>query len=215
MKRLILIMSLAIGLLLATRHWHSAAFKASLESDLNRRSPATNTSSETYPGTAEIARTKSRIRPNHPRPTIEETTSLVRTTIIPLIDLPPDQPLPERIARVNELIQKAGVESNRLRVILRSADPAIQWRFKGELRIREVPLGIALKYLCDSTKLRYHIRENGIVEMTSIQEQDFLSDLPNSPEIKKPSPSGETDAFGNDPNASGETDPFAVPMPTR
>jgi hypothetical protein len=213
MKCLVLIMSLAIGLLLASWHWHSAASRESLESDLNRRSPATNTSSETYPGTAEIARTKSRIRPNHPQPTIEKTTQLIRTTIIPLLDFPTDQPLPERIARVNELIQKAGVESRRLRVILRSADPAIQWRSKGELRIREVPLGIALKYLCDSTKLRYHIRENGIVELTSIREEESLPDLPNLPEIKKPSPSGETDAFGNDPNTPAETDPIDLPIP--
>jgi hypothetical protein len=74
MKLLVLIMCLAVGLLLAPRHWHLASSKAALESDPNRRSPAINKSSETHTGTAEIARTKFRIRPNHPQPTIEEST---------------------------------------------------------------------------------------------------------------------------------------------
>ena len=167
------------------------------------------------PDRSDTIRTKSRIRSAHAKPTIEQTTELARTTIIPALDLPPDQTVAERVTEMNKLLQQAGVEPYRLRLIVRHGDTVNQMRFKDELRIREIPLAVALKFLCDSTKLRYHMRENGIVELTSMQEQDFLSDSPKQHESKKPSPSGATDAFGNDSSASGETDPFAVPMPTR
>ena len=141
------------------------------------------------PGLGETIRTKSRIRTNHPKPTIEETIELTRTTIIPIIDLPPDQPLPERITLINQLIQKTGVEPDRLRLIVRSADPANQWRFKDDMRIRNIPLRAALAYFCDSTKLRYHVRENGIIELTTSQDPE------TTPSV------GEVESSNSDPFA--------------
>ena len=158
-------------------------------------------------GPADPVRTKPRFRANHPKPTIEETIELLRTTIIPVIDLPADQPLPERITRINELIQKAGVEPYQLRLILRSGDAANQWRY-GEMRIREVPLVVALRYLVDATKLGFHVRENGIVELTSWREE-ALPVLPDPPQESRLPLSVESDIFGNDPNAPEEIDPFA------
>lgn len=185
------------------------------EGDFNPQRTLNKESANVASGLDDPIRTKSRIRTKHPQPSIEETVNLLRTTIIPVLDLPPDQSLPERIARINELIQKTGVEPYQLRLILRSADPASQWKMMSELRVREVPLAHALKYLCDATKLRYIVRENGIVELTTLPDEEWISNQPEPFEKPAKQPSDETDIFGNDPNAPEETDPFAAPEPTR
>jgi hypothetical protein len=168
------------------------------DQDAHRETVVTNKSSVDSPGPADPIRTKPRFRSNHPKPTLEETTGLLRTTIIPVLEIPPDQPLQERIAHINELIQKAGVEPYQLRLILDKADPANQWRM-GEMRVRNVPLAVALKYLCDVTKLRYYVRENGIVELTTSEDPDT-----------KP-PDAKPEFSNGDPKNLREGDPFAEP----
>jgi hypothetical protein len=190
---------LGIVLILFLRPWQGISNGNSDSSDARRGSTRVVESSIKSQGLVEPIRTKSGIRAHQTKPTIEETNELYQTTIIPIIDLPPDQPLPVRIARINELIERAGVEPYRLRLIVRSADPANQMRFKDEMRIRKIPLDIALKYLCDSTKLRYHIRKNGIIELTTLQEPEATS-LVAGPEFSN-----------GDPNASQESDPFTEP----
>lgn len=204
MKRYVIAAAcLGIVLFLSLQQWQATSPGRSKESDAHHGLIIHNESSNVSPGFGEPIRTKSRIRINHPKPSIEETENLIRATIIPVLVLPPDQPLPERIARINELIQKAGVEPYRLRLILRSADPANQWRMRDEVRVREIPLGHVLRYLCDSTKLRFRVRENGIVELSTVPD----------PEATPPPPSGEIDIFEKDPNAPEEPDPFADPAP--
>lgn len=164
------------------------------------------------------ARTKSKIRTVHHKPTIEETTELLRGTILPLVDLPADQPLIERVARINQWIQDSGVKPHDLRVILDKSDPAANWRSEYELGVRNVPLAAVIKYLCGSTKLMAHVRENGIVELTT-RDDDLIihaqskepydpTDPFSEPTVTKESKStGENDPFG----PAGETDPFADP----
>ncbi len=202
---------LGIVLILTFRPWQSKSPGNPKSHEALHGTAITDEAPPISPGLGESTRTKSRIRTNHSKVTIEETTGLLRTTIIPTIDLPPDQLLSERIARINELIQKAGMEPYRLRLIIRSGDPALQWRCRGELGMREVPVAVAVKYIIDSTKLRYYIRENGIVELTTMRDQDLLPDVPDPPEKTVRPPPGETDTFGNDPNAPEEPDPFANP----
>lgn len=210
-RHVIAVALLGILLILSLRPWQAISGGNSNARDARRGPTTANESSVGSHDLVEPTRTKSRIRTNHPQPTIEETIALLRTTIIPVLDLPADQPLPERIAGINELITKAGVEPCRLRLILRSADPASQWRIRHEFRTQQIPLRIALKYLCDSSMLRYHVRENGIIELTTLPDQESLTDLPDSTQNMKPSLSGETDIFGNDLNALEAPDPFAGP----
>jgi len=214
MKRFV-IASACLGIVafLSLQQWQSTSPGRSKESDAHRGLIIHNESSNESSGFGEPIRTKSRIRIHHPQPSIEETENLIRTTIIPVLVLPPDQPLPERIARINELIQMTGVEPYRLRLILRSADPANQWRMRDELRVREIPLGSALKYLCDATKLRCRVRENGIVELSTIQDQESMADLPDPSKKAVNTPPVEIDVFGNDASASELPDPFVDSAP--
>lgn len=198
-RHVIVIALLGIVLVFSLLKWRTVPLGHSKASDSHRKTAMANEPLAASSGPADPTRTKSRFRPNHPKPTIEETTELLHTTIIPVIDLPPDQPLPERIARMNELIQNAGVEPHRLRLLLRSGDPVNQLRCKDEMRIREIPLGIALKYLFSSTKVRCRLRENGIVELTTSQDPDTEE------------PTAEPESSKDNPTATEEDDPFANP----
>jgi hypothetical protein len=196
---LIVIACFVIVLTIYLRPWRSAVEERPKDQGIHCMIVAEDESPLTSSNSAESARTKPRPRTNRPKPTIEETSELVRTTIVPLLDLPPNQPLTERVACINELIRDAGVESDRLRLMIRSADSALEIRSKSELRVREIPLAIVLKYLCDSTRLRYHIRENGIVELTTSQDPD------PSPHTAEPESS----------SAEEKDDPFAETLPVR
>ena len=142
-NHVIAIVFLVIVLVFSLPRWRRASPGNLEDQDAHRERVMTNEPSVASPDAADPIRTKPRLRSDHPRPTIEETIELVRTTILPLLDFPPDLPLPERIARINELIEKAGVEPYRLRVILNKADPAAHWS-QHELRIRKIPLAAAL-----------------------------------------------------------------------
>jgi hypothetical protein len=184
---------LAITLIVIVRHSLEPTNDSAAWGKNNRTSSSrfdTANPSNEKPGPA---RTRSQIRTIHPRPTIEETTALLRNTTIPVMDLPPDQPLEERVAQINLLIQKAGVESQRLRLVLSRSDPASQWRMKNELKIKNSPMALCLKHLCGRSKLRYQVRENGIVELATIPPPESI-----------PPPSVE-----NDSSPSEEDDPFA------
>ena len=126
-----------------------------------------------------------------------------------MVDLPAHQPVIERVAQINQLIKNAGVEPHKLRLILSKSDPATKLTFSDELKIRNVPVADVLKYVCGSTKFRYRIRENGIVEFATQLEIDDPPPVSSIPAESMPTPSGELDIFGNDPNAPNSNDPFA------
>jgi hypothetical protein len=194
---LALIAALLVSLLLEPSN--SGAHQANKQ----RQSPNAGTESatqETAPGSA--SRTKSKIRIQHPKPTLEETVELLKSTIVPKVDIL-DQPLSEVTAKINTLIKDAGIPSHKLKVVINSPELFAQLRIK-ELRIRNIPLSILLKYICDNTKIRYRV-EPGIVIILSATEIP-----PDSPKIENPDAS-------NDPfaNSSGPTsDPFAEPGST-
>lgn len=154
-------------------------------------------------------RTKSKERPNHHKPTIEETTELLRTTIIPVVIFQEDQLVTERVALINKLFQEAGIEPHRLRVLVPATDRARQMR-TGGLKIRNVPAAVVLKYLCDNTILRYRVCENGVVELfsQSSQADELNYSLPKTE--KREHQSENTDIFGNAPDTPDEPDPFAI-----
>jgi hypothetical protein len=119
-----------------------------------------------------------------------------------VVVFPEHQPLPERVALLNELIQQAGIEPHRLRVVLRTTDTARQWRFTDGLKARDIPLAVTLKFILGSTKLRGRVCENGVVELYSqdLQVGDDL-DSPSTPSEETVPRTGET----------GNGDPFAPP----
>lgn len=193
MKRFVIALVIAIGLLGLLRPWRSdsnARSNKSLGSIARSDEFAVPANESTEP-----IRTKPRHRWHLEKPTIEETAELLKTTIIPLVDLPADQPVPERISQLNELIRREGVEPSRLRLILRSGDSAGQWKSDYELQVRDIPVIVVLKYVCANTKLRYHIRENGIVELTTTFDPEPSSEYPPG---ESDSPEGE-DPFAEPP----------------
>jgi hypothetical protein len=77
------------------------------------------------------------------------------------------------------------------------------------MKARDVPLETALKYLCDSTVLRYRVCENGVVEFISHISQPDELNLPAASSEQKENRTGNTDTFGNDPGMPEDPDPFA------
>ena len=218
MKRLVIPVLASCVIALTGLLWHQQKPEAVSQGPTEGK-PATgptNGSSIESPDNFVPARTKSKIRTVHHKPTIEETTELLRDTVLPLVHLPADQPLVERVARINQLIQANGVKPHDLRVILDKSDPAANWRSEYELGVRNVPVAVVIKYLCGSTKLMAHVRENGIVELTT-RDDDLIihaqskeaydpTDPFSEPTATKESKSTvENDPFG----PAGETDPFA------
>jgi hypothetical protein len=168
---------------------------------------STTESAVQLPDLAEPSRTKSKNRIHHPKPTNEETTALVRNTVIPLVDIQ-DQTVLEVAAAITTFLQDAGIPPHKLRVIVNKSDDLVKWRIK-ELRIRNAPLDVLLKFICDSTRLRYRV-EPGIIRFVDA----FDDSLPEIPKIEESSsPSGilpaPDDPFGESP-AQG-ADPFAEP----
>lgn len=177
----------------------------------NQSMRSTTESAVQLAGLAEPSRTKSKNRIHHPQPTFEETTELLRNTIIPLVDIQ-DQTIAEIAAATTSFIQEAGIPPHKLRVIINKSDDLAKWRIK-ELRIRNVPLAVLLKYACDSTRLRYRV-EPGIIWFFDAADHS----LPEIPEIEESSsptglPSAPDDPF-EESSAQG-ADPFAEPeIPT-
>lgn len=199
MKRIVIALVAAIGLLGLLQQWRSNSLGQTNKHlrDFLRTDEFANPENES----TESTRTKPRNRPLLEKPSIEETTELLKTTIIPLVDLPADQPVPERISQINNLIHAVGVDPSRLRLILRSGDPAARWKSDYELRIRDCPVNVLLKYVCGNTKLRYHVRENGVVELTTTFD----------PEPNSDSHHGEPESSVDATHRSDGDDPFAEP----
>lgn len=74
-----------------------------------------------------------------------------------------------------------------------------------ELRIRNVPLAVALKYICDQTKLRYKVDDFAVtlVPQTETGEDVFTRTFTVPPDF-----SSSLDSSGGD-GGGGEADPFA------
>ncbi len=77
-----------------------------------------------------------------------------------------------------------------------------------ELRIRNVPLAVALKYICDQTKLRYKVDDFAVtlVPQTETGEDIFTRTFRVPPDFNAALDSGAGAAGGG-----GEVDPFAEP----
>ena len=156
-------------------------------------------------------RTKSKNRIHHPKPTIEETTELLRTTIIPRVDFQ-DQTILEVATAINGFIQEAGIPPHKLRVVVNPSVSSAGWRIK-ELRIRNIPLAVLLKYVCGSTILNYRA-EPGVIRFYNMRD-DPSSEIPKLEESSAPIelPPDPDDPFAGSP-AQG-ADPFAEPeIPT-
>lgn len=153
-------------------------------------------------------RTRSKNREVHPKPTIEETTDLVRSTIIPSIEFE-DHTVAEGIEILNQLIREQGIEPHRLRVVVPPTDPVRDLRIIN-LEARDIPLAHILKYMCGRTKLRYRVVENGTVEVFAQFTVDHEKSGTESAESEVeflPVP----DAVGKTPAEMDEPDPFAEP----
>lgn len=167
--------------------------------------------------TGNVSRTKSKNRIQHPKPTYEETMILLGSTIIPKVDFQ-DQSLSEVTAALNTFIKDAGISPHKLKVVINNPKLFAQWKIR-ELRVREIPLAILLKFICDSTTLRYRV-EPGIIRCFHSTEN--IDDLPHfeKPNIPDEPPPDPNDPFsgppyqGIDPFAEpGSTDQSPIPLP--
>lgn len=111
--------------------------------------------------------------PPRPRPTVEDTTTLLKSTIIPethFVDLT----LFECITSLNDLIKNAGVDRRDLRIV---PSERLTQQTQGsdqpwhEVKLKNVPVATVLQYLLDVRGLRYRIGQ-GIVEMRLMDEPD-------------------------------------------
>jgi len=77
-----------------------------------------------------------------------------------------------------------------------------------ELRLRNVPLAVALKYICDQTKLRYKVDDFAVtlVPLTETGEDIFTRSFRVSPDFRS-----LLDAGGGEGGATAAADPFAEP----
>jgi hypothetical protein len=104
--------------------------------------------------------TKTKIRNPHRKPTRDETIRLVQETVFPVFDLP-GQTLGERVEELNRLVGDCGVEPGQLTFVMDpdgSRPDRLLSDFRcEEIRIRNLPLGEALKYIQDSTILNYEV----------------------------------------------------------
>ncbi len=77
-----------------------------------------------------------------------------------------------------------------------------------ELRLRNVPLAVALKYICDQTKLRYKVDEFAVtlVPQTEIGEDVFTRNFTVPPDFH-----ASLEGGGGGGGGGGEVDPFAEP----
>lgn len=107
------------------------------------------------------SRTKSKIRNHQPKPTVEQTEELLRSTIIPLAELP-EQSLSDTVAAINRLIAEAGVQPHALRL---ACAPS-------RIRVRNVPVAAVLQIVIDHRAVRYRVRE-GTVEFIPPYLGDF------------------------------------------
>jgi general secretion pathway protein D len=78
-----------------------------------------------------------------------------------------------------------------------------------QLRIRNVPLAQALKYICEQTKLRYKVDDYAVtlVPQTESGEDIFTRNFSVPPDFQAAIDSGEAGAAGG----GGDADPFAEP----
>lgn len=168
-------------------------------------------SSESFASDARVAyteiKTRSRIRATVP--TLEETIESLRNTVVPMVDLPPDRSLTETADAINKLLQEAGIPPHQLKVTYDKSSPRIgNLRYKAELRLRNVPVAVILKYVCDSTILRYAVRPGVVIFYT--QTDDTLKNLPLlEPARIFKEPVDPNDPFG--PAPVEQADPFAEP----
>ncbi len=116
------------------------------------------------------SRTKSKDRIVHRKPTLAETENLLRNTIIPRVDIE-DLSVGEAANTIRLLIQDAGIEPHELQIVCDMTAPISEMRIR-ELRIRNIPLAVLLRYICDSTKLRYYVSP-GAIEFGSMTDDPF------------------------------------------
>src|SRR6478735_176039 len=90
-RHAIAIACLGTVLIFSLRQWQATSPGNPKDQGVRHGTVLANELSAASTGQVGPIRTKSRIRSNHPQPTIEQTTELVQTTIIPVLILPPDQ----------------------------------------------------------------------------------------------------------------------------
>jgi hypothetical protein len=94
-----------------------------------------------------------------------EVIKFLRDSIIPKLDMQ-NLPLPDALEMVNEALRQHATDLKRPKILI---DLDYRYRMRNskppqvvELRVRNIPAGIALKYICDATGCEWWI-ENGNV----------------------------------------------------
>lgn len=132
------------------------------------------------------ALTKRSVRDMGRKPTEEETITLLQTTVVAQFDVE-DSTVEETVARLNQLARDRGITARELTI---SNDHRVSHLRIRELRIRNAPLSVALKYVCDIS-MQYRVSP-GKVMLGS--HRDLFED---------PTPAGKKQTGpGHDPSAA-------------
>ncbi len=106
------------------------------------------------------SRTKSKIRDPRRKPTLEETKSLLKETILPALDVP-EQSIADRVKELNRLLRESEIPPNLLTIIIDPDDSRRERPISNfttpELRIRNIPLVTALQYMTGSTIHQFRV----------------------------------------------------------
>lgn len=132
--------------------------------------------------------TKRSVRDMGRKPTEEETITLLRTTVVSQFEVE-DATFGETVAELNQLARDRGIPARELTF---STDHRFSQHRIKELRVKNVPLAVVLKYVCGNSKIRYRVSAGRVMF-------EYLEDFTEEP---KPTAKEQTDP---------DHDPFAEP----
>jgi hypothetical protein len=188
---------IALGAIIFSRQWRNEFRDSHLQKASGSGPPETTTGiSDAGVTSTEALQYKSKLRPDHRKPTPEETAELLRNTIIPEVRLEAIS-IRDALVELNRFASDAGIPPDQLKFV--SAAPRISpdnflERKLGSIAVRNIPLGNLLKYLIDNRTIRYKVG-GGFVELRDIH-------TPLDQQEKAASNALEE-------NTSGSPDPFA------
>ena len=109
-------------------------------------------------------RTRSKVRTDDPKGTVEKTTALLRNTKVGRQERLtfPEQSVTDRITTFERIVREAGIESREIRIAFDHQNALFETKV-GQLDLSNLPLRDVILYICDGAKLWFRIGP-GIVE---------------------------------------------------
>jgi hypothetical protein len=172
MKRYIIAAAcFGISLFLSMLFWQAIRTERSSECDAPQKVSVKGVSSSTSQDSDQPQQTKSKLRPNVPKKTVEETRRLLTETVLSRLSNDEDTTVAELVTIMNEAIQAAGVAPHELRISVNRADEVSALRIKDSLELHNITVIGALNTHFGNSKITYEVREGGRVELLDITKK--------------------------------------------